>query len=187
MDIPIHKYGNLAATVKAQTGGIQSSKKSQDKQDSGSFRGDSSTLSIDVQLLTARASVAKIAFREGEIAAGDPPEKLLQTAGKESALAFLQNPAELTPKNTANFIVRGITGYIYEAFKLNNPTATKEEFTEFQETTLSGFKAGLQEFRTQFKDENALNLTILEEMKLIEQLVQEDLLSFFEEALQQFT
>ena len=66
MEIPIHKYGNLTGTLKTSANGIVSSKKSQEKQDSNSFRGDSATLSIDAKLLTARASTAHVAFKEGD-------------------------------------------------------------------------------------------------------------------------
>jgi len=186
MEIPIHKYGNLTGTLRAQTNGIVSSKKSQEKQDSNTFPGDSATLSFDAKLLTARASVARVAFEAGEKAAGEPTEEMLLTAGKEQALEFMQFPAELTPMNTANHIVGGITGYIYNAFRLNNPQAIKEDLAEFQKAVLEGFEEGLQELRKPLTDETTLNFVILEDIREIEQIVRKQLPISFEQVEGQF-
>ena len=186
MEIPIHKYNPLTGTLKTQTTGVISSQRTADKDDSNSMRGDSATLSMDAKILTARASVARIAFAEGEKAAGRPTQEMLQEAGKQAALEFLHRPAELTPENIAIHTVAGIVGYISKAFQLNNPHATKENLSQFHETLLNEFQTRLTEFRKEFTDENALNLIIMSNLRTIEEVILEQIHPYFKKALDQF-
>lgn len=109
----------------------------------------------------------------------DSYAQLLERAGRSDYLASVANPTDLSPEATAGRILGGITGYIYEAYKLQNPDLDAGGLAKFQTQVMRGFETGLGEAKSIIAAMGILDDKLGAEIGQTESLVREGLDAFF--------
>ena len=77
----------------------------------------------------------------------DLPEDAYITTGKTHYLRSMETLDNVSPEATSQRILDGITGYIYRAWKTQNPDATAEDFEGFRQQIEKGVAQGVEEAR----------------------------------------
>jgi hypothetical protein len=106
-------------------------------------------------------------------------DEILEQAGKSEYLQSIESPDDLSPEATAGRILGGITGYIYGAFKLQNPEATAEDFERFKAQVQEGFERGLGQAKSTLEGLERLDDEMVSGIDRTETLVREGLDEFF--------
>jgi len=109
----------------------------------------------------------------------DSYAQLMERAGRSDYLASVANPTDLSPEATAGRILGGITGYIYEAYKLQNPEFDVGRLEQFQTQVMRGFETGLGEAKSIIKAVGMLDDKLGEQIGQTEAKVREGLDAFF--------
>lgn len=130
-------------------------------------------------------------FTHVEMEVSPAAQELFNASGKtefqEKMQALMEAGPEkmdTSPEATAGRILEGITGYIFKAFQSQNPEMTEEDFTRFQEQVLKGFETGLGEAKDILSGLNAMNEDLESQIGKTEELVRDQLATFFEEQLE---
>lgn len=109
---------------------------------------------------------------------------LLERAGRSDYLASIANPTDLSPEATSERILGGITGYIYEAYKLKNPDLDEAKLADFQAQVNKGFDTGMSEARRIITSMSLLDDATATNIGKTELLVRQGLEDFFKAELE---
>ena len=66
-------------------------------------------------------------------------------AGSEAFQEKFEAHSDFSPDGTANLILSGVTGYIYGAYRMQNPDMTEEELEHFHAEATRGVRQGFEE------------------------------------------
>lgn len=160
--------------------------------------GDSVSFSMSAFEMRQDAAVveASITHIEGSISEADITSALagayeamglFEQAGRSEYLDSIANPTDLSAEATAGRILGGITGYIFDAFKLGNPDATAEEFEAFFAQVTKGFEQGFSEALDILGGMGALTDEVNKDVHRTAEIVREGLAKFHDEATSMFT
>ena len=105
--------------------------------------------------------------------------QLMERAGRSDYLASVANPTDLSPEATAGRILGGITGYIYEAYKLQNPDLDVGGLAQFQSQVMRGFETGLKDAKAIIAAVGILDDKLGAQIGQTESLVRDGLDAFF--------
>lgn len=121
-----------------------------------------------------------------EYASSSIDQDLFIQAGKEEYLESISTATDTSPEATAGRIVGGITGYIFGAFKLQNPDYTEEQLKDFQSQVMGGFEKGLSEAREIITALSAMDEGLSQSIDKTASIVREQLEKFFEDRFNEF-
>ncbi len=136
--------------------------------------------------LSAKAVVTRVTLGGSERETFDIDPNIFLQAGKEEYLSTASQEEDLSSQATAERILGGITGYIYGAFRLQNPSATAEDFDIFSEQVTKGFEQGLGEAMDILSALSALDDTLSSAIGETESLVRSGLEEFFQNERQAY-
>ena len=146
-------------------------------------RGDRVSLSPEARQLQVTTTLLRqpLAATEAQInqLLEDSYAQLMERAGRSDYLASVANPTDLSPEATAGRILGGITGYIYEAYKLQHPDLDAGGLAEFQTQVMRGFETGLKEAKAIIAAVGILDEKLGAEIGQTEARVREGLDAFF--------
>lgn len=113
-------------------------------------------------------------------------QELFMAAGKAEFDAQAFGPqVDTSPEATAGRILDGITGYIFNAWQMQNPEATEADFLKFQDQVMSGFEKGLQDAKDILTGLQAMTPELETEIGRTEQIVRDGLDEFFQDTFEQ--
>ncbi len=105
--------------------------------------------------------------------------ELLERAGRSDYLASIANPDDRSPEATAGRILGGVTGYIYDAYKLQNPDMDAAQLEKFQVQAIKGFEQGLGEAKQIIEAMGMLDGSMSSNIGKTEALVRSGMADFF--------
>jgi hypothetical protein len=105
------------------------------------------SISLEARRLQARAVIVNRLLVKSEDTVSPGGQELFERAGKSEHAQASASAVDFSPEATADRILEGVTGYIYGAFKLQNPDATAEDFETFAAQVTEGFERGAEEAR----------------------------------------
>ncbi len=143
------------------------------------------SLVIEASLTSIEASVSE-ADITSVLAGAYDALSAFEEAGRSDYLDSIANPTDLSAEATADRILGGITGYIFQAFQLDNPDATAEEFEGFFAEVTRGFEQGFAEALDVIQAAGALTDDFDADVHRTADLVREGLAQFHDEALAMF-
>ncbi len=145
--------------------------------------GDRVSLSPEAQQLQRSTTLLMKSFEATEARVSELLEasyaQLLERAGRGDYLASVANPTDLSPEATAGRILGGITGYIYDAYKLQHPDLDAGGFAQFQTQVMRGFETGLHEAKSIIAAVGLLDEKLGAQIGQTETLVRDGLDAFF--------